>query len=86
MASGIQDNTKVVFTLIFADNTTTKYTVNNVVESTVNQSIENIRQQVINFNNNRGGNLSTKLKSKNGFNWIGIKRVQIITANRTYIF
>lgn len=74
-------------TNVFADDSTAKVTIDNInPENMTNQQVEIIRSQVMEFNNNSGGALSTKMKSKNGFNWIGIKKVQIVTTDKTVIF
>lgn len=74
-------------TNVFADNETAKITIDNIrPENLDNTQIENIRSRVIAFNNANGGTLSTKMKSKNGFNWIGIKKVQIVTTEKQVIF
>lgn len=79
---------KLVVTNLFADESTLKITVDNIKPENIKGSthIEAIRASVIAFNNAQGGTLSTKMKSKNGFNWIGIKAVQIVTTDKTVIF
>lgn len=77
---------KLEVTNVFADDSTLKVTVPDIKPENINSRIAAIRSQVVNFNNNRGGTLTTKMKSKNGFNWIGIKRVRIITTDTNYIF
>lgn len=69
---------------VFADDTKATITIDNLLKSNIN--IANIRQKVMAFNNAQGGELSTKMKSKNGFNWIGIDKVTITTTDREYIF
>lgn len=74
-------------TNVFADDSTAKITIDNIKpENMTSTQIEVIRSQVMAFNNNTGGALSTKMKSKNGFNWIGIKKVQIVTIDKTVLF
>lgn len=75
-------------TNVFADDTTQKVTINDIEPNNINgaTAINRIRQTVMNFNAQSGGTLTTKMKSKNGFNWIGIKRVRIITKDTNYIF
>lgn len=73
-------------TNIFADDSTLKVTINDIRPENINPNIENIRSQVIAFNNNSGGELSPKMKSKNGYNWVGIKKVRIVTTDTNYIF
>lgn len=79
--------TKFTVKALFADDSTTTITIDNIKPSSVTpQLISNARQTIMNFNANSGGALSTKMKSKNGFNWIGIKAFTITTIDRTYIF
>lgn len=79
--------TKIDFTPVFEDETTAKITLDNIDPATMTPTaIENIRTTVQNFNNTQGGTLTTKMKSKNGFNWIGIKAVTITTTDKTVIF
>lgn len=79
---------KLITTALFADETSLKITVDNIKPENITSGaqIEEIRQRCKQFNNDRGGTLSTKMKSKNGFNWIGIKAVQIVTTDKTVIF
>lgn len=79
---------KLVVTNLFADESTLKITVDNIKPENIKSGaqIESIRQKVKAFNAEAGGTLSTKMKSKNGFNWIGIKAVQIVTSSKTVIF
>lgn len=79
--------TKVDFTAVFEDETSAKITIDNIDPTTMTATqIENIRTQCLNFNNAQGGELSGKMKSKNGFDWIGIKAVTITTTDKTVIF
>lgn len=74
-------------TNVFADDSTAKITIDNIKPENMSGSqIEVIRSQVMTFNNNNGGTLATKMKSKNGFNWVGIKKVQIVTIDKTVLF
>lgn len=75
---------KLEVTNIFADDSTSTVSIDNIKTSNLN--VDNIKQTVKNFNNNSGGDLSTKMRNKRGFNWTGIKRVRIITTDRNYIF
>lgn len=78
---------RLEITNVFADNDTAKITIDNIKPQNMTGSqMENIRSRVIAFNNANGGTLSTKMKSKNGFNWIGIKKVQIVTTDKTVLF
>lgn len=79
---------KLVVTNLFADDSTLKITVDNIKPDNIKSSaqIENIRSKVKAFNAANGGTLATKMKSKNGFNWIGIKAVQIVTTDKVVIF
>ena len=79
--------TKFSLKLLFEDDTTTTLTLDSINPATVtSQLINSARQTIMNFNANRGGNLASKLKSKNGFNWIAIKSFTITNTERTYIF
>lgn len=74
-------------TNVFADDSTAKVTIDNIKPENIgNTQIETIRAQVIQFNNAQGGTLAPKMKSKNGFNWTGIKKVQVVTVDKTVIF
>lgn len=75
---------KLTVRCVFADDSTTTITIDNInPEVGVNP---NLRSIISNFNNAGGGTLSTKLKNKNGFNWIGINRAVLTTTDRTYYF
>lgn len=79
--------TRLEITNVFADNDTAKITIDNIKPENIDSTqIETIRARVIAFNNANGGTLTTKMKSKNGFNWIGIKKVQIVTTDKTVLF
>lgn len=78
---------KLEVTNLFADDSTAKVTIDNIrPENMTATQIENIRARCIQFNNQQGGTLSPKMKSKNGFNWIGIKKVQIVITDKTILF
>ena len=78
---------KLEVTNVFADDTTVKISVDNIKPSNLGSTqIENIRTKVKAFNAASGGSLTSKMKSKNGFNWIGIKKVQITTTDKNVIF
>lgn len=78
---------RIETTNVFADDTTAKITIDNIKPENLNQTqIENIRSQVMQFNARQGGELSSKMKSKNGFNWVAIKKVQIVTVDKEVIF
>lgn len=76
--------TKLAVRNVFADDTKVTITIDNLKKSNVN--IDNIKTKVRAFNAAHGGELSTKLKSANGFNWTGIDKVTMTTTERTYIF
>lgn len=76
--------TKLAIRNVFADDTKITITIDGILKS--NLSIPNIKAKIKAFNEANGGNLTTKMKSANGFNWIGIDKVTITTTNRTYIF
>lgn len=68
----------------FADDSTTTINVDNI-NPTVGVN-PNLRSLIMQFNNAQGGALATKMKNKNGFNWIGIDRATLTTTDRTYYF
>lgn len=75
---------KLTIRNVFADDTKVTITIDNINPSAgVNP---NIRQIIRNFNENGGGTLSTKMRSKSGAAWIGIDRAVITTTDRQYIF
>lgn len=76
--------TKMAITNVFADDTTIKITIDNLKRANLNTS--QIKEKVKAFNETNGGELASKMKSKNGFNWTGIKAVTLTTTNREYIF
>lgn len=74
---------KLEVTNLFEDGTTAKIVIDNINPSTMTtEQIETIRSQCIAFNRNDGGDLATKMKSKNGTNWIGIKQVKLTTTEQ----
>lgn len=79
---------KLIVTNLFADDSTLKITVDNIKPENITSGaqIEAIRARCKAFNEAQGGTLSTKMKSKNGFNWVGIKAVQIVTSDKVVIF
>lgn len=75
---------KLTIRCLFADDTTATFTIDNI---NPNVGIANdAKEKIIAFNNAQGGTLANKLKSKNGFNWIGINRATVTTTERNYIF
>lgn len=76
--------TKLTIRCVFADETKATITIDNLIKNNI--GIQNIKQKVMAFNDAQGGTLATKMKSKNGFNWIGIDKVTLTTTNRNYIF
>ena len=76
--------TKLTVRNVFADDSKETISIDNLKKSNLN--LENIKSTVQEFNNQKGGTLSTKMKSKKGFNWIGIDKVTITTTDRVYYF
>jgi len=76
--------TKLAVRNVFADDTKVTISIDNLRRNNV--SITNIKNKVMAFNDSEGGSLATKMKSKNGANWIGIDKVTLTTTERTYIF
>ena len=76
--------TKIAFQNVFADDSKSTITINNIKKSNLN--LNDIETKVKAFNEAQGGTLATKMKSKNGFNWVGISKVTVTTTDRTYIF
>lgn len=75
---------KLAVRLVFADDTKNTITIDNInPDNGVNPDIKAI---IRNFNGNAGGTLSTKIKSKNGFNCIGIDSAVYTVTDRNYIF
>ena len=78
---------KLEVTNVFADDTTIKISVDNIRPQNLDATqIAAIKTKVKAFNAASGGDLAPKMKSKNGFNWVGIKKVQITTTDKTVIF
>ena len=75
---------KLALKCVYADDTTETITIDNKNQE-VGINPDN-KQIIRNFNAQSGGALATKMKSKNGFNWIGIKEATVTTTNRQYIF
>lgn len=69
---------------VFADDTKITITVDNINPQVgVNP---NLKQIIADFNAQSGGTLTTKMKSKNGANWIGIDKATVTETERNYIF
>ena len=78
---------KLEFSNVFADETTAKISIDNINPATMTPTqLEAVRSQIMTFNDTQGGTLAPKMKSKNGFNWIGIKAVTYTTTDKTVIF
>lgn len=78
---------RLEITNVFADNDTAKITIDNIRPQNLDSThIETIRAKIKQFNEKNGGELATKMKSKNGFNWVGIKKAQIVTTDKTVLF
>lgn len=75
---------KLAIRCVFADNTTQTITIDGINPS-VGVSTD-IRERIKEFNAAKGGTLTSKMKSVNGFNWIGINRAVVTTTDRNYIF
>lgn len=69
---------------VFGDGTKNTITIDNLKPESLN--VPSIKSKVMEFNDNKGGTLSEKMKSANGFNWVAIDKVTITTTDRTYIF
>lgn len=75
---------KLNLKVLFADETSSTITIDNINPSVgVNPNIRAIIRQ---FNDSEGGTLTSKLKSKNGANWIKITKAESVVTNRDYIF
>lgn len=75
---------KLTLRCLFADDTTSTINIDNINPTKgVN---ENLKQIIMNFNGQSGGTLSTKMKSKNGFNWVAINKAYYTVTDRQYIF
>lgn len=75
---------RIEITTEYADSTKAKITINNIRPE--NLDIAGIKTKVRAFNTAHGGDLATKMKSANGFNWIGISKVRIVTVDKTVIY
>lgn len=76
--------TKLSIRCVFADETTATVVIDNI--NPVNGVNSSIKSIIRNFNEANGGDLASKMKSKNGYNWIGIDRAITTTTDRQYIF
>lgn len=75
---------KLSIRAVFADDSKATLAIDNInPQNGVNPNIKTLIQ---NFNAQSGGTLATKMKSKNGFNWIGIDQAYYTVTDRTYIF
>lgn len=78
------DEMKLAIRVVFADDTKETLTINNINPQVgVNPNMVTL---IKNFNATKGGELTTKMKSKNGANWIGIDKATTIETRRNYIF
>lgn len=84
MATVDTSEIKLALRLVYADDSKETITINNI--SPTNGVNPNLKGIIMQFNENRGGALATKMKSKNGFNWIGIDKATATKTQRTYIF
>jgi len=75
---------KLTLRCVFADDTTATFSIDNI--DPTRGVASDIREKIKAFNQAQGGTLSTKLKSKNGMNWIGIDKAYSTVTDRTYIF
>lgn len=75
---------KLSIRAVFADDTKNTITIDNInPEVGVNPNLKTI---IDNFNQNKGGALASKMKSKNGADWIQIDSAVVTETERTYIF
>lgn len=75
---------KLSVRVVFADDTKNTFNIDNINPSVgVNPNLTQIIEE---FNANNGGELSSKMKSKNGANWIKIDSVYYTETEREYIF
>lgn len=75
---------KLSIRVVFADDTKNTFNIDNINPSVgVNP---NLKQIIEEFNANNGGELSSKMKSKNGANWIKIDSAYYTETEREYIF
>lgn len=75
---------KLTIRFLFQDQTTATFTVDNIKTNIID--IQSVKNKITAFNNASGGELASKIKSKNGFNCVGINRAVVTTTNRVYIF
>lgn len=75
---------KLTLRCVFSDDTTATFSIDGI--NPENGVVADIKQRILDFNAAKGGDLSTKLKSKNGGNWIAIDKMYTTTTNRVYIF
>lgn len=75
---------KLSLRCVFADDTTQTITIDGI-DPTKGVAAD-LKTRIMEFNAAKGGTLSSKMKSKNGFNWIGINRAVTTTTDRNYIF
>lgn len=69
---------------VFADDTKITINIDNINPQVgVNPNLKTI---ITNFNAQSGGELASKMKSKNGANWIGIDKATVTETERDYIF
>lgn len=69
---------------VFADDTKITINIDNINPQVgVNPNLKTI---IANFNAQSGGELASKMKSKNGANWIGIDKATVTETERDYIF
>lgn len=78
------DEMKLSLRVVYADDTKETITINNINPQVgINTNMVTL---IKNFNANKGGDLATKMKSKNGANWIGIDKATTVQTRRNYIF
>lgn len=75
---------KLTVRAVFADDTTATISIDNI-NPTVGTN-PNLRSIIMNFNANKGGELAGKMKSKNGYDWVGIDKAYFTITDRQYIF
>ena len=75
---------KLAIRWVFADETKQTITIDNI--NPQNGVNTNIRSIIMNFNDMKGGALTEKMKSKNGFNWVQIDKATYTVTDRQYIF
>lgn len=77
---------KITFRCVFLDDTKVNVTVDNINPNSSAYTLAQVKQRVKTFNNTQGGELTNKMVSINGFNWVSIDRCTIVTTDREYIF